>query len=166
MPTPFDTLYDIIAQFFPEGARYAADAFWSDAPESLFAGLAEGVATSPAPTSFALGVVLPPPVGTPLDAALSMSGRAFGAVYAIWTDADDDEPNRAWLRATANSVASVTLGHYVGEADLDRPGRMQGCFSPAAWDRLALLGRRYDQNGVFANGLARPARPQPVTVRA
>ena len=53
MPTPFDTLYDIIAQFFPEGARYAADAFWSDAPEGLFAGLAEGVATSPAPASFA-----------------------------------------------------------------------------------------------------------------
>lgn len=152
MPTPFDTLYDIMAQFFLEDARYAADSFWSDAPDSLFRGLAEGVAASSSPTSLAIGVVMPPDGPAAPDAALSVSGRAFGAAYAIWTEPSEDERHRAWLRATADAVAPVTLGHYVGEADLDRSGRMAGCFSPAAWDRLGALRQWHDPAGLFAGG--------------
>lgn len=156
MPTPFDTLYDIMAQFFPEGARYAADAFWSDAPDSLFRGLADGVAASTSPTSFAIGVVMPPDAPAAPYAALSVSGRAFGAAYAIWTEPSEDARQRAWLRDTADAVAPVTLGHYVGEADLDRPGRMAGCFSPAAWDRIGALRQWHDPVGLFAGGTREP----------
>jgi FAD/FMN-containing dehydrogenase len=155
MPTPFDTLYDIIAQFFPEGARYAADAFWSDSPGELFSGLADGVGGSVSAASFALGVVMPPATPAAPEAALSMSGRAFGAVYAIWKDPKDDDRNRTWLRATADAVAPITRGHYVGEADLERPGRMAASFDPAAWDRLAALRRRFDPAGVFASAARR-----------
>lgn len=157
MPTPFDTLYDIMAQFFPEDARYAADSFWSDASDGLFRGLADGVAASSSPTSFAIGVVMPPDRPVAPDAALSVSGRAFGAAYAIWTEPSEDERHRAWLRATADAVAPVTLGHYVGEADLDRTGRMAGCFSPAAWDRLGALRQWHDPAGLFAHGTPQPA---------
>ncbi|MCO5082697.1 MAG: FAD-binding oxidoreductase [Rhizobiaceae bacterium] len=150
MPTPFDTLYDIIAQFFPEGARYAVDSFWSNEPDSLLGSLAAGVAASPSPMSFALGVVMPPDRPSAPAAALSVTGRAFAAAYAIWTDPSDDERHRAWLRATADTAAPVTLGHYVGEADLDRPGRMAGCFSPAAWNRLCALRQWHDPAGLFA----------------
>jgi FAD/FMN-containing dehydrogenase len=150
MPTPFDTLYDIMAQFFPEGARYAADAFWSDDPDSLMRGLADGVTATPSLASFAIGVVLPPHGPAATGAALSLSGRAFGAAYAVWTDPSEDERHWAWLRATADAVAPATLGHYVGEADLDRSGRIAGCFSPAAWDRLGALRQRYDPTGLFA----------------
>jgi len=151
MPTPFDTLYDIIAQFFPEGARYAADAFWSDTPDSLFGGLAAAVAASPSPASFALGVALPPRARAP-DAALSLYGRAFGAAYAIWQAAEDDAQNRAWLRAASDALGAAASGYYVGEADLDRPERLAGCFSRPAWERLARLRRLHDPTGVFASG--------------
>jgi FAD/FMN-containing dehydrogenase len=157
MPTPFDTLYDIMAQFFPEDARYAADSFWSDAPDRLFRGLAEGVAASASPASFAIGVVMPPDGPQAPDAALSVSGRAFGAAYAIWREPSEDERHRAWLRATSDAVAEVTLGHYVGEADLDRPGRMAGCFSPAALDRLERLRQWHDPAGLFAREMPRLA---------
>lgn len=157
MPTPFDTLYDIMAQFFPEGARYAADSFWSDAPDTLLRGLADGVAASASPPSFAIGVVLPPDAPVAPDAALSVSGQAFGAAYAIWTEPSEDARQRAWLRETADAVAPVTVGHYVGEADLNRPGRMAGCFSPAAWDRLGALRQWHDPAGLFAGGIREPA---------
>jgi FAD/FMN-containing dehydrogenase len=157
MPTPFDTLYDIMAQFFPEGARYAVDSFWSDAPDRLLQGLAAGVAESASPTSFAIGVVLPPVVPTAPQAALSVTGRAFGAAYAIWTEPSEDARQRAWLRETADAVASATLGHYVGEADLNRPGRMASCFSPAAWDRIGALRQWHDPAGLFAGGMREPA---------
>lgn len=159
MPTPFDTLYDIMAAFFPEGARYAVDAFWSVAPDALFQGLAEAVAASTAPASFAIGVVMPPHWPVPVGTALSMAARSFGAAYAIWTDPAEDGRQRDWLRATADRVAPVVRGHYVGEADLDRPGRIERCFGPVAWDRLAVIRQRHDPAGVFAGSRRRIAAP-------
>jgi FAD/FMN-containing dehydrogenase len=150
MPTPFETLYDIMGQFFPEGARYAVDSFWSDAPDELLRGMADGVAASTAPATFAIGVVMPPQWPAPANSALSVSAQCFAAAYAIWTDPAEDAQHRAWLRATADSVAPVVRGHYVGEADLDRPGRIERCFSSVAWDRLAVIRQRHDPTGVFA----------------
>ncbi len=157
MPTPFDTLYDIMARFFPEGARYAADSFWSDAPDRLFQGLADGVAASASPTSFAIGVVMPPHAPAAPHTALSVSGRAFGAAYAIWTEPSEDARQRTWLRTTADAVATATLGHYVGEADLDRPGRIAGCFSPVARERIGALRQWHDPAGLFSCGTLEPA---------
>jgi FAD/FMN-containing dehydrogenase len=156
MPTPFDVLYDIMAQFFPDGARYAADAFWSnETTGGIFRGLADSVAAAPSPASFATGVILPARSFGPRelpDAAFSMLGRVFGAAYAIWTEPSEDESQRAWLRAAADALAPVTIGHYVGEADLERPERMTGCFATAAWTRLQALRQQHDPAGLFSSG--------------
>lgn len=155
LPTPFDVLYEIIGQFFPEGHRYAVDTVWTGAEaDGFLAGLASQTAKAPSPRSFSLGVVLPPgPVELP-DAAFSMVGPVFSAVYSIWQDAAEDAANIGWLRAAADALAPWTAGHYVGEADLDRPSRMPASFSPAVWAKLRLLQDRYDPKGMFRS----PAR--------
>jgi FAD/FMN-containing dehydrogenase len=148
MPTPFEVLYAIIAQFFPEGARYAVDSFWG-APEGMFERLAMETAKAPAHRSFSLGVVLPPRAGTLPDAAFSMIAPAFACTYAIWDDAADDEANIGWLRSTAHKLAPLTRGAYVGEADLDRPMHIRRCFSAEAWNQLKALQAKYDPAGLF-----------------
>jgi FAD/FMN-containing dehydrogenase len=150
MPTPFGVLYDLIMGFFPEGRRYAADAFWAaDKSDDLLRGLAEAVASAPSPETFALGVVTPPNMPVPSDAAFSMIGPVFASVYSIWDNARDDAANVGWLRQTSATVLPATIGHYVGEADLERPERLRGAYAPEAWTRLKRLQKRYDPKGIF-----------------
>ncbi len=148
MPTPFEVLYAIIAQFFPEGARYAVDSYWG-APEGMFERLAMETAKAPSHRSFSLGVVLPPRAAPLPDAAFSMIAPAFACSYAIWDDAADDEANVGWLRSTAHKLAPLARGAYVGEADLDRPMHIRRCFSAEAWNRLKALQAKYDPAGLF-----------------
>ncbi|PWW03744.1 FAD/FMN-containing dehydrogenase [Hoeflea marina] len=149
MATPFDTLYQIMGQFFPEGLRFAADTHWSADGPALMSGLAEAVASAPTPQCFALGVVLPPPPGPMPDAAFSMAAPVFSALYAAWSDASGDAVNMGWLRETSERLAPVSLGHYIGEADLERPERTRDCFAPDAWARLGQLQRRHDPESRF-----------------
>jgi FAD/FMN-containing dehydrogenase len=155
MPTPIETLYALVGAGNPRGARYALDAYWAAEPDDTFvATLAERVAAAPSPATYALAVILPPPPGPLPDAAFSMAGRVFGAAYAIWHDAAEDAANVGWLRATSDAVAPWTIGHYVGEADLARPGRLERCYAPAAWERLAALRTQHDRTGLFARAPA------------
>jgi len=164
LPTPFDVLYDIIAQFFPEGHRYSVDTFWA-APgsEGFLARLASETAKAPSPRSFSLGVVLPPASGSNAlpDAAFSMVGPIFACSYAIWDDQAGDEENINWLRGTAGQLAPITIGAYVGEADLNRQGRLPRCFSAEAWNRLKALQAKYDPSGIFRTAQSLASIPEP-----
>ncbi|MCT8327952.1 FAD-binding oxidoreductase [Albidovulum sediminis] len=161
MPTPIGVLYEIIGQFFPVGHRYAVDSAWSaDGAEDYVAGLAEGIAAAPSAQSFALATVLSPSRPTPPDAAFSMFGPVWGCVYTIWEKPEDDAENLAWLRRTTDGVASSVLGHYVGEADLERPERRNACHAPAALEKLRAMQKRYDPQGIFLRAVpaATPAK--------
>lgn len=154
IPTPFDVLYAIIGQFFPEGHRYAVDTFWSG-PDNygVLVKLANETAKAPSPRSFSLGVVLPPPaLEQPMpDAAFSMAGPVFACAYSIWEDPAADDANRAWISQVARVMAPTTIGAYVGEADLDRPRRLQESYSPAVWRKLQMLQTKHDPKGMFRN---------------
>jgi FAD/FMN-containing dehydrogenase len=159
IPTPFDVLYAIIGQFFPEGHRYVADTFWATPDAERFLELlGKETAKAPSAHSFSLGVVLPPAaLAEPLpDAAFSMAGKAFGCAYAIWEDAGLDDAAFEWVRQTADTLKPLTIGAYIGEADLDRPGRVKGCFSATVLERLKQLQAIYDPTGMF-----QPRRPIP-----
>ena len=159
MPTPFGVLYDIIMGFFPKGRRYAADAFWAaDKSDGLLRGLADAVAKAPSPETFALGVVAPPNMPAPSDAAFSMIGPVFASVYSIWDDPQADAANVGWLRQTSDAVLPSAIGHYVGEADLDRPDRLRGAYAPDAWAKLKALQKRYDPQGIFRRSTAAASR--------
>ena len=158
LPMSFESLYEATATSFYAGERYAVDTQWSVDAGTLFAGLAEAISAAPSAKAFALGVVLPPAAiaaGLP-DAAFSMAGPAFGAAYAIWDAPEEDERNVAWLRATADRLAPITLGHYVGEADLDRPGWLEACYAPPALGRLRALQALHDPLGVLGRAAEAP----------
>jgi len=56
-PTDFATLYGIVDQSFPDGARYGVDCLWSQDADTVFQGLARMVAEAPSPMSNAIGVI-------------------------------------------------------------------------------------------------------------
>jgi len=153
MPTPFGVLYDLVGSFFPKGRRYAVDSFWAaDKSDELLQSLANAIAESPSPETFALGVVLPAGMPQISDAAFSKIGPVFACAYAIWADPHADEANVGWLRKTSDKVLPSSIGHYVGEADLDRPERLRGAYAPEAWAKLKALQNRYDPHGIFGRG--------------
>jgi FAD/FMN-containing dehydrogenase len=150
----FEALYAITAQFYPEGHRYAVDTFWSGPDnEDVLAKLAAETAKAPSARSFSLGVVLPPSVPErPMpDTAFSMAGAVFACSYSIWEDPAADDRNQAWIRQVAKVMAPTAIGAYVGEADLDRPARLEASFSPAAWAKLQMLQTKHDPKGMFRN---------------
>ena len=152
-PIDFATLYAIVDQSFPNGARYGVDCLWSQDPDTTFEGLARMVAEAPSPMSNAIGVIygrnsaltrdLP-------DGALSVIGPVCGIVHGTWTSAQDDAANLAWLRDGMDRLNPVTTGRYVGHADLGRADRIKDCHSAQARGRIASLARTYDPQGLFA----------------
>lgn len=164
MQTPFDVLYAVIDRFFPVGHRYAVDTFWSGSDaDGVLARLAGETARAPSPRSFSLGVVLPPSAtAQPLpDAAFSMAGKVFACGYSIWENPVDDDVNQAWIRQVAKVMAPTSIGAYVGEADLDRPARLEDSFSAAAWGRIKALQEKYDPSGMFRNAQSIAAALKP-----
>lgn len=153
MQIDFATLYGLVDQSFPDGARYGVDCLWSEDAETTFAGLARMIADAPSVRSNAICIVygrnsalhrdLP-------DAALSVIGPVCGIMHGTWDSPDDDARNLDWLRAGMDALNPVTTGRYVGHADLARAGRMEDCHSAAVRARLAVLARTYDPQAVFA----------------
>lgn len=159
-PIDFASLYAIVDQSFPDGARYGVDCLWSEDPDATLDGLARMVTEAPSPMSNAIGVIygrnsaltrdLP-------DAALSVIGRVCGIMHGTWTSPADDAANLAWLRDGMDRLNPVTTGRYVGHADLARPGRLEDCHSTRARERIAALARIYDPAGLFAGRDVRDA---------
>lgn len=153
-PTAIDfaTLYGIVDQSFPDGARYGVDCLWSNDADATFAGLAQMIENAPSERSNAIGVIygrnsalhrdLP-------DAALSVIGPVCGIVHGTWASADEDAVNLTWLRSGMDALDPVTTGRYVGHADLARSGRMEDCYSTTARKQIAELATTYDPKGVF-----------------
>ena len=90
-----------------------------------------------------------------------MIGPVFACAYSIWDDLQSDAANVGWLRQTSDAVMPAAIGHYVGEADLERPERLRGAYTPDALAKLKRLQKRYDPKGIFrrssAAALAAPA---------
>ena len=150
METPFEVLYLIMGQFFLEGRRYAADTNWSADPARQMAIMSSAIEVAPSAECFALGVMLPPMDGAVMpDGAFSMVGPAFGCTYAIWQDETQDQAALSWVRATSEKISPISLGHYIGEADLDLADRSRRSFTPAALERLRHLQRKYDLGNLF-----------------
>lgn len=150
MPTPFTALYEATDPSMPKGQRYAVDTVWSDGRYGeILARIVLGMSFAPSMSSMALVVLRSNAVSTPSDAAFSCHGRVFGALYAIWDQAEGDAANMGWLRVSIDTVAPICTGAYVGEADLERPHRALPTLTLAVQERLRQLRAAHDPKGVF-----------------
>jgi FAD/FMN-containing dehydrogenase len=152
-PTPFELLYERQDASWPEGLRYAADSFWSNADlTEVLLRLREQIVRAPSAKSLVLVVIPPIPSEDAQlpDMAFSMIGRTIVFCYSVWDDEADDEANIGWLRTAMEALEPLMVGHYVAETDLlADPSRPTRSFSATAWERLARLSERLDPVGVF-----------------
>ncbi|MFC4670452.1 FAD-binding oxidoreductase [Seohaeicola nanhaiensis] len=150
MPTCFQTLYGITGASAPAGARYGVDCAWSEADiEPVLAQIALAVGRAPSPKSFGLVTLRSNARPLPAISAFSVAGRLFAATYGVWEDEEADQANMTWLRDLSANLELLSTGAYVGEADLDRPGRNLPTLSAAAQRDLETLRARHDPNRLF-----------------
>ncbi len=157
-PVSFGILYGIIDQHFPDGARYGVDSAWGTDAAAMLPAMARMVETAPSRMSGALAAFYPASAVIHQqmpDTAFSMFAPVLGLVHGLWTDPAEDALHLNWLRTGMDSFAPATKGHYVGEADLARPGHLQRCYSGPARARIEVLRASYDPKGLFSGRVAR-----------
>ena len=154
MTESFKSLQATNDESFPDGHRFAADHAWSNStPREIFSAVRDVAIAAPSPRSFVF--ISPNLIRTDLkktaaEASFSMAGSNNFGAYGFWTDPQQDRANLGWLRSTMAAVDPLAIGRYVGEADLSvTPGRASECFSPAAWQKLTALKKKYDPSDVF-----------------
>jgi FAD/FMN-containing dehydrogenase len=147
------------AQFAP-GPRYAGDTLWSNAsPQELMSSVRSNLSSAPAGGAVEFVWLSRAANTPPSDMAYAMPGTTYVHAHTAWHEAAEDEAMTTWTRETIAALEPLAAGYYVGESELTLPvGRARGCFTPTAWDRLALLKRRYDPDERFYSSLPWSAR--------
>jgi FAD/FMN-containing dehydrogenase len=148
-PLPFTELFKLSPM--PAGKRVAADHVWSDAAiGDLLLAVHELPAPSPESTIDIVAFGGHTPVAMPREAALTVSAGTGVGIYGLWDDPANDEANRAWVRRVDEALAPFCTGRYVGEADLTlAPNRRAECFTKDALERLEVIRRLHDPDGLF-----------------
>jgi hypothetical protein len=87
------------------------------------------------------------------EEAMAFSGRdaAFWfAAEAMWEDAAQDEPSRAWARATMDEVMPFTsAGIYVNDVSEAGEDVARSVYGDTKYERLVALKRVWDPDNVF-----------------
>lgn len=165
-PVAFEELHTAFDAEYPEGHRYLANAFWTDADvEGAMEPLRE--IFERAPSGKSNYVALMPGNGSllgldPEAGAYSMDQRTLVMHYAVWDDATQDEANRAWHVEMSEALAPIGVGHFVSEADHElRPEQLEGSFSAHSWERVCRLRGSWDPRGMFHHPGGLPASVRP-----
>jgi FAD/FMN-containing dehydrogenase len=84
------------------------------------------------------------------DGACATKGNFYVSCYAQWDDPATDKANKDWLIAMYEELQPHGTGSYINELNQEgRIHRIEGCYSPEGWQRLAELRQKYDPDGVF-----------------
>jgi len=120
-------------------------------PEAL-GELVELVATAPGAGSFSV-TALGGAIGRVPEEGTAYAGRAARfdlSADSSWTDAADDEANRAWTqRVMAVVEPDATLGRYANGYDEAGPEHTRAIYGDAKLARLAALKREWDPDNTF-----------------
>jgi FAD/FMN-containing dehydrogenase len=149
-PTDLTTFLGALGATLPGGHRAVVDNVWSNVPlRTMLAGSPEHYAKAPAPKSHISAICFHP--ADELNAtSYSWLGRYLVYNNTLWTDAADDEANRAWHADATALLDPHKIGRYVGETDLTKEANVaQQCYTPETWARLRELRTMYDSAGLF-----------------
>jgi len=84
------------------------------------------------------------------DGACATKGNFYVSCYAQWDDPAMDKANKDWLIAMYEELQPHGTGSYINELNQEgRVHRIEGCYSPEGWKKLAALRQKYDPDGVF-----------------
>jgi FAD/FMN-containing dehydrogenase len=153
-PTTMDALLDMSGRWWPERHRYLADSLWSNSPPAQqLSTVRDALLEAPSSKSLALCAFSTGMEGRAAvrpDAAFSMTARTLLLCYGIWERPEDDDANATWHRQAIAALDTFAVGHYVGESDIvGEPARAERSFAPGNWQRLQMLRRTYDPDGLF-----------------
>jgi FAD/FMN-containing dehydrogenase len=139
---------------FPDGNRFAVDNMWTSAPvEDLLPGLRTIADTLPPEPSHAMWMNWGPSPERP-DMAYSVEDDVYIALYASWTDADDDALYAPWPGDRMREMEHLATGIQLADENLGaRPARF---VSAENLRRLDEIRARYDPDGRFRSWMGRP----------
>ena len=153
-PTDLTTVLRGFTTTLPGGHRAIVDNIWSNLPlAKILDGSSAHYAEAPSPLSHLVAICFHPATESSAT-SYSWLGRYLVYNNTLWTDADDDEKNRAWHADATALLDPHKTGRYVGETDLTKEADVaQQCYTPEAWERLRALRSTYDPSGLFYNYL-------------
>jgi FAD/FMN-containing dehydrogenase len=153
---PFTVVQSAFDGLFPRGKvrAYWKSAYVADLSDEVIEIVARRSAERPSPLTFvdtyAMGGAINR-VGVDETAFAQRSAPYMISVHGNWADAQDDEPNIAWIRDAWGEVDKLGLGstylNFSG-ADEAAPSRAAGGFG-SNLDRLARIKAQYDSANVF-----------------
>jgi len=160
-PTNFEALFGASGGLWPGNLRCQVDAAFSNASlADIFKKSKDHFLTASPKTVYMFAVFTGPKLPAPLlsDAAFSMTAKLYGGPWTMWDEAAHDEANIAWHRKCMELYIPFLSGHYISESNtVAHPAYAKAAFSPANWQRIAELRKKYDPDGVFfayADGLS------------
>jgi hypothetical protein len=147
VPSPVSLMLRGSGRRYPEGAHYAVDNMWTNAPmDALLPGLRRIADTMPAHASHMLWLNWSPPPERP-DMAFSMEATTYLALYGVWGRDDVNAPAAAWPRERMAELGHLAKGIQLADENLaERPMRFMG---DANLERLETLRRKHDAAGRF-----------------
>ncbi len=150
IPTDLNSFLGALGATLPGGHRAVVDNVWSNVPLStMLVDSPAHYANTPSPKSHLLAICFHP--ASELNAtSYSWLGRYLVYNNTVWSDAADDDVNRAWHAGATALLDPHKTGRYVGETDLTREANVaQQCYTPEAWERLRGLRATYDPGSLF-----------------
>jgi FAD/FMN-containing dehydrogenase len=147
-------LYAGVHSSYPDAHRYSADNMWTHAPASdLLPGLHRIAETMPPAPSHMLWMNWGPSPERP-DMAYSVEDETYIALYGVWTDPADDEPNTAWATERMREMEPLATGIQLADENLGRrPARFLRDENMARLDRLRA---ERDPDRIFHPWMGRP----------
>ena len=141
-------LYDLVHQFYPDGARFAVDNMWTHAPVSqLISGIEEIARTLPPDPSAMLWLHWGDAGPDRPSMAFSVEDETYIAVYGVWYDQADDERYASWAEERMRGMEHLSSGIQLADENLGRrPARFVTDENLA---RLDQIREQYDPDGRF-----------------
>lgn len=156
-PVTFDELRARQLAANPDNHRYRVDNAWlTGTAADVVPAMRRLYCELPSPKSFTIWFSMAPLRELP-DMALSLQSEIYASTYVVYEDEAQDDAMRAWVASAMADVEPVSIGQYLGDADLEN--RAVKFMSDEAFARLAAVRARWDPHGRFVTYLADRRRP-------
>jgi hypothetical protein len=132
---------------YPQGAHYAADNMWTNAPaDALLPGMRRIVETMPPAPSHMMWMLWGPTQPRP-DMSFSMESDLYIALYGISPNAAGEAASQAWVTDRMRELEHLADGIQLADENLGaRPFRFM---DENRLQRVEMLRAKYDKDGRF-----------------